>query len=104
MILRIKTSDFSLFSGYDYLGEDTNNTLDEYIKLFKSNPLLTLFYIEQDRTHGFPFDTVCYIADKIGYKDELGRKIKMFTRTEKDDDGKPIKHFLCFSKIEKEKE
>lgn len=105
MILRIKTVDFSPFAGYNNSqedGEDFNKILDEYISVFKSNPLFILFYIEEDKSRRLYFDTICYIADKIGHKDELGRKIKMFTRTEKDDDGKPLKYYLCFTKEDKE--
>lgn len=99
--MRIKTSDFSWLAGYE---NGSNEFLYEYINLFKFNPSFDLFHIEEDNSQRLYFDTVCYIKDKIGHKDELGREIKMFTRTEKDDNGKPTKYFLCFSKIEKEKE
>lgn len=97
MILRIKATDFSNFAGYKYTSPDCNKELDKYIELFKNNPDIQYFQIEDDTGNKLDFHTVCYIKDKISlYNKEF--KVGMFTKTDFDDNGRIEKYWLCFYK------
>ena len=98
MKLKITTADFdSSFSGYAH-GRDHNETLDEYIKIYKENDKLKYFQIES-AYNDLTIHQIAYIHDAL-------RGHKMFTTVEFDDDGNPkkAKYLLCFVKPEKEGE
>ena len=83
MKLRITTSDFNCdFSGYAH-GSDSNESLDEYIKIYKENDKLKYFQIES-AYNDLTIHQIAYIQDALyGYK--------MFTKVEFGDDGNPKK-------------
>lgn len=93
MIMRIKSSDFSVFAGLKYDCTE-NETLDKYINVFKENPDFCFFQVE-DETGDMAFDLVCYICEKL-------KDCKMFTRVDRDDDGKIMSYWLCFAKNREE--
>ncbi len=98
MILRIKATDFSNFSGYAY--EETNNDeLNKYINLYKSNKDIKYFQIESVY-NGLDIHQISYICDKL---DDI---CKVFFKTEFDinGNGKTAKYILCFAKKEIEGE
>lgn len=92
MVLRIKVTDFSEFSGYKY--NDDNAELNKYIDLFKNNPDFSAFQIEDNLGNQLDFHTVCCIKDRL----RLVKNIGMFTRTDLDDNGNPKSYWLCFYK------
>ena len=95
LIVRIKDSDFSEFAGYYYKNSDyteRNDTLDAYIKLYKTSEDIKYLQIECDRS--FPMHTIAYIVDHV---DE-----NYFIKTDHDtDDVKKKKYWLCFYKGDK---
>lgn len=88
MILRIKSTDFSCFAGYR--SKKYNTELDKYIDLYKNNEDINSFQIESDH-NSLSFEQVCYIREKL-------KENKMFTKIDFDDDGDPIRYWLCFHK------
>lgn len=88
MVLRIQTGDISTFAGMRY--DKSNNTeIDEYIKAFLSNNFHS-FQIEDDGQMNF--DLVCYLNNQL-------KSCKMFTKVDYDDDGTPLRYWLCFTKL-----
>ena len=91
LIVRIKSSDFSEFSGYYYTDESytkNNEVLNEYIRLYKTNDNIRYLQIECDRH--FSIDTIAYICNQI---DE-----KYFIKTDFANNSKENKYWLCFHK------
>lgn len=91
MILRIKTSDFSNFSGFKYTDDSynkNNKELNKYIKLFKENKDILYFQIgcENDT----PIHLIAYIIEKV--------KEEYFIKIDHDIDNKSNKYWLCFYK------
>lgn len=85
MILRIKDADFRNANGKLELCE-----LGKYIDLYKNNEDINSFQIESDH-NSLSFEQVCYIREKL-------KENKMFTKIDFDDDGDPIRYWLCFHK------
>ena len=94
MILRIKTTDFSIFAGCRHDKLD-NKDLNEYLDMFCGDNGFDALQIF-DRTGQMDFDIVCYIQEyiKIGSKRNTG----MYTRIERDDNGKIKTYVLGFYK------
>lgn len=91
MILRIRATDFSKFSGYKY-NINNNEELNKYIDLYKYNLDFKSFQIEDKTGNELDFHLICYI------KDRLGSGHKMFVKTDLNDDGSPYRYWLCFRK------
>ena len=89
MIMRIKSTDFSIFSGLKWDNPE-NNTLDKYLKVFKTNPDYKYFQVENVDGQ-MDFDVVCYISEQL-------KDCNMFTRVDRDDNGKILSYWLCFYK------
>lgn len=85
MILRIKDTDFRNANGKLEMCE-----LGKYIDLYKNNEDIDSFQIELDH-NDLSFEQVCYIGEKL-------KGNKMFTKVDFDDDGYPIRYWLCFHK------
>lgn len=92
MVLRIKSTDFSEFSGYKHKTKNNayNSTLDEYINLFNGNLNIRTFIIEDLNGDGVDLQLLCYIQDNID------KNCKMFTRTLLDDDGNILSYYVHF--------
>lgn len=91
MIMRIKSTDFSNFAGMRWEHPD-NIILDKYLKAFKENPDFHYFQVE-DQQGIMDFDVVCYIAEQL-------KNCNMFTKVDRDDNGKILLYWLCFYKKE----
>lgn len=90
MILRIKTSDFSQFCGYEHGTNDSNRELNKYINIFNTNEDFKYFQIES-KSNDLTIEQIAYIEDKVIAK-------RMFIKTDFSDDGKNNLYTLCFCK------
>ena len=91
LTVRIKSSDFSEFAGYYHTDSSytkNNETLNEYIRLYKANDDIKYLQIECDRH--FSIDTIAYICNQV---DE-----KYFIKTDFADNSKYNTYWLCFHK------
>lgn len=92
LIIRIKSNDFSAFSGYYYTNDSytqNNEKLNEYIRLYKETDCIKYFQIECGKD--FPMHCIAYICDRIGEK--------YFINTEHSKDNISNKtYWLCFYK------
>ena len=98
LVLRIDEDDISVFCGMAFDGCN-NYALDEYLNVYLTNPNFHAFQISS--TGYIELHKICYIAEKISqYNRNWGNN--MFVKVDRDDDGEPLRYWLCFFKSEDE--
>lgn len=98
LVLKINEDDISEFCGmaYDYCN---NNALDEYLNVYLTNPNFHAFQISS--CGYFDLHQICYISEKISQYNRNWEN-NMFVKVDRDDDGKPLRYWVCFFKSEEQ--
>lgn len=98
LVLRISENDIGEFNGLAYDFCD-NKALDEYLNVYLTN---SNFHAFQICSAGFLFlHQICYIVEKISQHNRNWEN-NMFVRVDRDDDGEPLRYWVCFFKSEEE--
>ena len=98
LVLRINEHDISDFCGMasDYCN---NHALDEYLNVYLTNPNFHAFQISSSGY--FDLHKICYITEEISQYNRSWKN-NMFVKVDRDDDGEPLRYWLCFFKGEDE--
>ena len=96
LVLRVTENDLDEFCGLAY-DSCNNEALDEYLNVYLTNPNFHAFQIASSGF--FDLHQICYITEKISQCNKSWKN-NMFVRVDRDDDGDPLRYWVCFFKGE----